>query len=293
MTSFQSFKEYYVPKIDQQLSNQILLIEAPVILKEAMNYSLAAGGKRVRPLFLLAVLDFLKVKHGEALAVGATIEMVHTYSLIHDDLPSMDNDDFRRGKLTNHKVYGEALAILAGDGLLTYSFGALARLKEVSAENKLELIHLLSKAAGAEGMVGGQVLDIESERKKVTVDELETIHINKTGALLSFSIEAGAILAQVNGNIRKALTDFGFHIGLAFQIQDDILDIEGTTEELGKTAGKDVASEKNTYPALLTLNGAKDKRDWHYNQAILSLRQISDEPGLLDELAAYIVNRHN
>lgn len=292
MTSFQSFKEYYVPKIDQQLSEQILSIEAPAILKEAMHYSLTAGGKRVRPLFLIAVLDLLKVNHSEALTVGATIEMVHTYSLIHDDLPSMDNDDFRRGKLTNHKVYGEALAILAGDGLLTYSFGVLARLKEVTAENKLELIHLLSKSAGAEGMVGGQVLDIESERKIVTVNELETIHINKTGALLSFSIEAGAILARANDNTRKALTDFGFHIGLAFQIQDDILDIEGTTEELGKTAGKDVASEKNTYPALLSLNGAKDKRDWHYNQAILSLRQISDEPGLLDEMAAYIVNRN-
>ena len=292
MTSFQSFKEYNVPKIDQQLSEQILSIEAPAILKEAMHYSLTAGGKRVRPLFLIAVLDLLKVNHSEALTVGATIEMVHTYSLIHDDLPSMDNDDFRRGKLTNHKVYGEALAILAGDGLLTYSFGVLARLKEVTAENKLELIHLLSKSAGAEGMVGGQVLDIESERKIVTVNELETIHINKTGALLSFSIEAGAILARANDNTRKALTDFGFHIGLAFQIQDDILDIEGTTEELGKTAGKDVASEKNTYPALLSLNGAKDKRDWHYNQAILSLRQISDEPGLLDEMAAYIVNRN-
>ena len=292
MTSFQSFKEYNVPKIDQQLSEQILSIEAPAILKEAMHYSLTAGGKRVRPLFLIAVLDLLKVNHSEALTVGATIEMVHTYSLIHDDLPSMDNDDFRRGKLTNHKVYGEALAILAGDGLLTYSFGVLARLKEVTAENKLELIHLLSKSAGAEGMVGGQVLDIESERKIVTVNELETIHINKTGALLSFSIEAGAILARANDNTRKALTDFGFHIGLAFQIQDDILDIEGTTEELGKTVGKDVASEKNTYPALLTLNGAKDKRDWHYNQAILSLRQISDEPGLLDEMAAYIVNRN-
>lgn len=292
MTTFQSFREYYVPKIDQQLSEQILSIEAPAILKEAMHYSLTAGGKRVRPLFLIAVLDLLKVNHSEALTVGATIEMVHTYSLIHDDLPSMDNDDFRRGKLTNHKVYGEALAILAGDGLLTYSFGVLARLKEVTAENKLELIHLLSKSAGAEGMVGGQVLDIESERKIVTVNELETIHINKTGALLSFSIEAGAILARANDNTRKALTDFGFHIGLAFQIQDDILDIEGTTEELGKTAGKDVASEKNTYPALLSLNGAKDKRDWHYNQAILSLRQISDEPGLLDEMAAYIVNRN-
>jgi geranylgeranyl diphosphate synthase, type II len=292
MTSYQSFKEYHVPKIDQQLSEHILSIGAPAILKEAMHYSLTAGGKRVRPLFLVAVLDLLKVNHSEALTVGATIEMVHTYSLIHDDLPSMDNDDFRRGKLTNHKVYGEALAILAGDGLLTYSFGVLARLKEVTAENKLELIHLLSKAAGAEGMVGGQVLDIESERKIVTVNELEKIHINKTGALLSFSIEAGAILARANDKTRKALTDFGFHIGLAFQIQDDILDIEGTTEELGKTAGKDVASEKNTYPALLTLNGAKDKRDWHYNQAILSLRQISDKPGLLDEMAAYIVNRN-
>lgn len=292
MTSFKSFKEYYAPRIDQQLSDQIMSIEAPFILKEAMNYSLVAGGKRVRPLFLLAVLDLLKVNHVEALAVGTTIEMIHTYSLIHDDLPSMDNDDFRRGKLTNHKVYGEALAILAGDGLLTYSFGVLARLKEVSAEDKLELIQLLSIASGAEGMVGGQVLDIESERKIVTVNELETIHINKTGALLSFSIEAGAILAGANLDTRKALTDFGFHIGLAFQIQDDILDIEGTTEELGKTAGKDVASEKNTYPALLTLNGAKDKRDWHYNQAILSLRQISDEPGLLDEMAAYIVNRN-
>ena len=292
MTSFQSFKEYHVPKIERQLSEQILSIEAPVILKEAMNYSLSAGGKRVRPLFLLAVLDLLKVNHSEAWTVGTSIEMIHTYSLIHDDLPSMDNDDFRRGKLTNHKVYGEAIAILAGDGLLTYSFGVLARLTEVTAENKLELIHLFSKAAGAEGMVGGQVLDIESERKKVTVEELETIHINKTGALLSFSIEAGAILAEADDKTRKALSDFGFHIGLAFQIQDDILDIEGTTEELGKTAGKDVASEKNTYPALLTLNGAKDKRDWHYNQAIFSLRQVSEEPGLLDEMAAYIVNRN-
>ena len=292
MISFQSFKESQVPKIEQQLSEQILSIDAPVSLKEAMNYSLSAGGKRVRPLFLLAVLDLLKVNHSEAWTVGASIEMIHTYSLIHDDLPSMDNDDFRRGKLTNHKVYGEAIAILAGDGLLTYSFGVLARLTEVTAESKLELIDLLSKAAGAEGMVGGQVLDIESERKKVTVDELETIHINKTGALLSFSIEAGAILAEADDKTRKALSDFGFHIGLAFQIQDDILDIEGTTEELGKTAGKDVASEKNTYPALLTLNGAKDKRDWHYNKAIFSLRQVTEEPGLSDEMAAYIVNRN-
>ncbi|QBP40942.1 polyprenyl synthetase family protein [Paenisporosarcina antarctica] len=292
MISFQKFTEHHVPKIDKHLSFQINSIEAPSILKEAMNYSVAAGGKRVRPLFLLAVLDVLKVEHCEALTVGSIIEMVHTYSLIHDDLPSMDNDDYRRGQLTNHKVYGEALAILAGDGLLTYSFGELSRLKTVPAEDKLDLIRLLSLAAGAEGMVGGQVLDIESERKLISVKELETIHINKTGALLSYSIEAGAILASADEKTKKSLTDFGYHIGLAFQIQDDILDIEGTTEILGKTAGKDVASEKNTYPALLTLEGAKSKRDWHYNLAILSLRDITKEPGLLDEMATYIVNRN-
>ncbi|WP_017380062.1 polyprenyl synthetase family protein [Paenisporosarcina sp. TG-14] len=292
MISFQKFTEHHVPKIDKHLSFQINSIEAPSILKEAMNYSVAAGGKRVRPLFLLAVLDILKVEHCEALTVGSIIEMVHTYSLIHDDLPSMDNDDYRRGQLTNHKVYGEALAILAGDGLLTYSFGELSRLKTVPAEDKLDLIRLLSLAAGAEGMVGGQVLDIESERKLISVKELETIHINKTGALLSYSIEAGAILASADEKTKKSLTDFGYHIGLAFQIQDDILDIEGTTEILGKTAGKDVASEKNTYPALLTLDGAKSKRDWHYKLAILSLRDITKEPGLLDEMATYIVNRN-
>lgn len=292
MSSLQTFTKNQLPQIEAKLNVRIQSIDAPEILKESMHYSLAAGGKRVRPLFLMAVLDFLKVDHPDAHTVGATIEMIHTYSLIHDDLPSMDNDDYRRGKLTNHKVYGEALAILAGDGLLTYSFGELTRLKEVSAENKLELIHLLSMAAGAEGMVGGQVLDIESERKTVSVEELEKIHLNKTGALLSFSIEAGAILACATANQRQALREFGYHIGLAFQIQDDILDIEGTTETLGKTAGKDVASEKNTYPALLSLDGAKEKRDWHYNQAIQSLRSISDEPGLLDELATYIVNRN-
>ena len=292
MTLLQTFTERNAPEIDGQLSTLIRSIEAPGILKDAMHYSLAAGGKRVRPLFLLAVLDMLKVNHPEALVVGSTIEMIHTYSLIHDDLPSMDNDDYRRGQLTNHKVYGEAIAILAGDGLLTYSFGVLARLKMVPAEQKIELIQLLSKAAGAEGVVGGQVLDIESERKTVTVDELETIHVNKTGALLSYSIEAGAILANADRATRKALKEYGYHIGLAFQIQDDILDIEGNSATLGKTAGKDMASEKNTYPSLLSLKGAKEKKEWHYNKAIYSLREISKQSGLLDELAAYIVNRN-
>jgi len=292
MILLQSFTEQHVPKIEARLTELIQTIEAPAILKEAMDYSLAAGGKRIRPLFLIAVLEMLEVEHPEAITLGSAIEMIHTYSLIHDDLPSMDNDDYRRGQLTNHKVFGEALAILAGDGLLTFSFGVLSRLKDVPAEQKIELIQLLSESAGAEGMVGGQVLDMESESKTVSVEELELIHVNKTGALLSFSIEAGAIIASANQQTRTVLKDFGYHIGLAFQIQDDILDIEGTSATLGKTAGKDVASEKNTYPALLTLDGAKNKKEWHYNKAIESLRQISSEPGLLDELAAYIIKRN-
>ena len=292
MMSLQSFTEENIPKIDGHLSQLIHSVKAPQVLKDAMGYSLAAGGKRVRPLFLLAVMESLGVDNPEALTVGAAIEMIHTYSLIHDDLPSMDNDDYRRGQLTNHKVFGEALAILAGDGLLTYSFGVIARLESVPAEQKLQLIQLLSEAAGAEGMVGGQVLDIESEGKIITVEELQEIHVNKTGALLSFSIEAGAVLASATEQTRLALKHFGYHIGLAFQIQDDILDVEGTTETLGKTAGKDAASEKNTYPAFLTLDGAKTKKEWHYEQAIQSLRQITASPGLLDELAEYIVKRN-
>jgi geranylgeranyl diphosphate synthase type II len=289
--NLQAFMDKHTKAIDSELQTQIESIHGPERLKEAMLYSVVAGGKRVRPLFLLAVLDFFNKQHTDAYTMGASIEMIHTYSLIHDDLPSMDNDDYRRGQLTNHKVFGEALAILAGDALLTYSFGMITRLKDVSAEMKIDLIQRLSIASGAEGMVGGQVLDMESERKRVGVSELEKIHDNKTGALLAFSIQSGALLANANELEREALRNYAFHIGLAFQIQDDILDIEGSSEVLGKTTGKDIASEKNTYPALLTLKGAKDKKDWHYNEAISSLRLIRKEIGILDEFAAYIITR--
>ncbi|MFX3674797.1 MAG: polyprenyl synthetase family protein [Paenisporosarcina sp.] len=287
-----AFMDKHLEFIDSQLETQINRIQGPERLKEAMLYSVKAGGKRVRPLFLLAVLDFFNKQHDDAYTLGSSIEMIHTYSLIHDDLPSMDNDDYRRGQLTNHKIYGEALAILAGDALLTNSFGIIARLKNVSSDMKIDLINRLSLASGAEGMVGGQVLDMESERKRISVSELETIHENKTGALLSYSILAGAMLANAQENELKALENYAFHIGLAFQIQDDILDIEGSSEVLGKTAGKDEASFKNTYPAILTLEGAKEKRESHYSEAISSLRLISKEAGVLDELAAYIITRN-
>lgn len=290
--TLKAFINEHSKSIEQELETQLETIQAPVRLKEAMLYSVLAGGKRIRPLFLLATLDFFKKEHEEAYALGAVIEMIHTYSLIHDDLPSMDNDDYRRGQLTNHKVFGEALAILAGDALLTSSFGIISRFKYVTSDIKIELINRLSLASGAEGMVGGQVLDMESERKRISVSELETIHENKTGALLGFSILAGAKLANANDTEVEALEKYAFHIGLAFQIQDDILDIEGSSEVLGKTAGKDVASDKNTYPSLLTLEGAKEKKEWHYNEAVSSLRMIKDEVGMLDELADYIINRN-
>lgn len=250
------FIESNTPQIEETMFALVEQIDAPADLKESMLYSLKAGGKRIRPLFVLAVLELYRENLQDGLIVGSVIEIIHTYSLIHDDLPSMDNDDFRRGKPTNHKVYGEALATLAGDALNTLAFGILARMN-ISAEKRIELVQLLSVAAGAEGMVGGQVLDMEGEQRQLNLAELEQVHVNKTGALLRFSIEAGAVLADVSEQDRATLKEYAHHIGLAFQIQDDILDIEGTTEELGKTAGKDVASDKSTYPALLTLEGAK------------------------------------
>lgn len=285
------FRAHYEPLIQQELADQIQQLSIPASLKESMHYSLQAGGKRIRPILLLAVLHELGEDHPDALKVAAAIEMIHTYSLIHDDLPSMDNDDLRRGMPTNHKVFGEAVAILAGDALLTYSFGVLARLNHVSSDDKVRLIDLLSVAAGAEGMVGGQVLDIEGEEKKLSLEELEQVHRLKTGALLTYSILAGAILGNAQPEEMVALGKFGEHIGLAFQIQDDILDVTGTSQELGKTAGKDESSAKSTYPGLLTLPKAKEKLDFHANEAVQAVSVLRGKTTLLEELAALIVKR--
>ena len=281
------------PLIEQNLTALIQEIYAPEKLKEAMVYSLQAGGKRIRPLYTLAVLEELNVKSEDAITVASIIEMIHTYSLIHDDLPAMDDDDLRRGKPTNHIVFGEALAILAGDGLLTLAFGILSRLTKVTAEQKIQLIDQLSSAAGAEGMVGGQVLDILGEGKSLSLAQLEEVHVNKTGALLTYSILAGGIIANASAEIMEALKTYAFHIGLAFQIQDDILDIEGTSEQLGKTAGKDILSEKNTYPSILTLEGAKEQLQKQYESAIIALEEVNMHEGLLVEFANYITKRTN
>lgn len=286
------FRAHYEPLIQQEMAHLILSLSIPDSLKDSMHYSLQAGGKRIRPILLLAVLHELSgEEHPDALKVAAAIEMIHTYSLIHDDLPSMDDDDLRRGMPTNHKVFGEAVAILAGDALLTYSFGIVARLQNVSSDDKVRLIDLMSVSSGAEGMVGGQVLDIEGEEKKLTLEELEQVHRLKTGALLTYSILAGGILAQASNDEMMALSRFGEHLGLAFQIQDDILDVTGTSEELGKTAGKDETSEKSTYPGLLTMPKAKEKLDFHASEAIKALESLKGEKSLLLQLTQLIVQR--
>ncbi|QFF99401.1 polyprenyl synthetase family protein [Psychrobacillus glaciei] len=289
----QSFIETNQPLIEQKMDLLIKELKVPSELKEAMAYSIQAGGKRIRPLYTLAVLEELNVQSEDAIVLASTIEMIHTYSLIHDDLPCMDDDDLRRGKPTNHVVFGEALAVLAGDALVTLAFGIIARLNRLTAEQKVQLIDQLSYAAGAEGMVGGQVLDMLGEGKHLTLSELEAVHVNKTGALLSFSILAGGIIANAPSEMMQALKNYAFHIGLAFQIQDDILDIEGTSEQLGKTAGKDALSEKNTYPSILTLDGAKVQLQNQYSLAIEALRTVGLHEGLLVEFANYITKRSN
>ena len=226
-------------------------------LREAVLYSIHAGGKRIRPYLLLEVLESLEVPITIAHAqVAAALEMIHTGSLIHDDLPAMDDDDFRRGRLTNHKKFGEALAILAGDALFLDPYALIAQ-ADLPNEIKVDLIASLSLSSGSMGMVAGQVLDMEGEGKHLNLEELQTIHANKTGKLLAFPFQAAGVIAGLDENLQKQLKTVGELIGLAFQVRDDILDVTASFEEIGKTPQKDLQAEKSTYPALLGLYEAK------------------------------------
>lgn len=233
---------------DQQLASN---------LREAVLYSIHAGGKRIRPYLLLEVLESLQVPITIAHAqVAAALEMIHTGSLIHDDLPAMDDDDFRRGRLTNHKKFGEALAILAGDALFLDPYALIAQ-ADLPNEIKVDLVASLSLSSGSMGMVAGQVLDMEGEGKHLNLEELQTIHANKTGKLLAFPFQAAGVIAGLDENLQKQLKTVGELIGLAFQVRDDILDVTASFEEIGKTPQKDLQAEKSTYPALLGLDEAK------------------------------------
>ena len=226
-------------------------------LREAVLYSIHAGGKRIRPYLLLEVLESLQVPITIAHAqVAAALEMIHTGSLIHDDLPAMDDDDFRRGRLTNHKKFGEALAILAGDALFLDPYALIAQ-ADLPNKIKVDLIASLSLSSGSMGMVAGQVLDMEGEGKHLNLEELQTIHANKTGKLLAFPFQAAGVIAGLDENLQKQLKTVGELIGLAFQVRDDILDVTASFEEIGKTPQKDLQAEKSTYPALLGLDEAK------------------------------------
>ena len=244
-------------------------------LREAVLYSIHAGGKRIRPYLLLEVLDSLQVPITQEYAqVAAALEMIHTGSLIHDDLPAMDNDDFRRGRLTNHKVYGEALAILAGDALFLDPYALIAQ-ADLPSQTKVDLIANLSLASGSMGMVAGQVLDMEGEGKHLNLEELQTIHANKTGKLLAFPFQAAGIIAGLDENLQKQLKTVGELIGLAFQVRDDVLDVTASFEEIGKTPQKDLQAEKSTYPALLGLDQAIAFCNQTLDQANEKLEEIS------------------
>ncbi len=226
-------------------------------LVESILYSVHAGGKRIRPLLLLELLEAFHAPILEAhFQVAAALEMIHTGSLIHDDLPAMDNDDYRRGQLTNHKKYGEDLAILAGDSLFLDAFGCVAE-ADLPASIRVQLIALLSDASGTAGMVAGQVLDMEGEGASLTLDQLQVIHANKTGRLLAYPFQAAGILLELEAAVATLLEEIGLHLGLAFQIRDDILDVTADFASLGKTPQKDLQAEKSTYPALLGLDGAQ------------------------------------
>nr|WP_288930360.1 farnesyl diphosphate synthase [uncultured Streptococcus sp.] len=246
-------------------------------LTETILYSVEAGGKRIRPLLLLELLEGFCLELTPAhFQVAAALEMIHTGSLIHDDLPAMDNDDYRRGRLTSHKKFGEDMAILAGDSLFLDPYGLVA-MAELPSQVKVELIAELSLAAGSFGMVAGQVLDMQGEGRKLTMDQLQTIHANKTGKLLAYPFVAAGIIAQTGQSVLGKLRQAGELLGLAFQVRDDILDVTASFEQIGKTPQKDLAAEKSTYPALLGLDGARDFFDETLEQAKSLLGQLEKE----------------
>jgi geranylgeranyl diphosphate synthase, type II len=267
----------------------------PDTIYAAMRYSLLAGGKRLRPILCWASCEMLGGSIEMAMPTACALEMIHTMSLIHDDLPAMDNDDFRRGQPTNHKVYGEDIAILAGDGLLAYAFEYIAtQTKGVSAELVLRTIAHLARASGAAGLVGGQVVDLESEGKSdISIETLSYIHKHKTGALLEACVVSGAILANASDREIEKLSQYAHKIGLAFQIIDDILDITATQAELGKTAGKDLQAQKATYPKLWGLEASQQQAQQLVTEAKALVAEFGERSLPLQALADYITARKN
>ncbi|GEN31143.1 geranyltranstransferase [Cerasibacillus quisquiliarum] len=287
MGTLQQFIKQTQIIMDEQFNIHFSGLNIPSRLKKAMLYSLEAGGKRIRPLLLLATYQAFDSELERVFSTATALELIHTYSLIHDDLPAMDDDDYRRGKLTNHKAFDEATAILAGDALLTHSFYLIANDNHLTADEKVRIISLLSETSGPKGMVAGQILDIDAENKTIDVNQLEKIHVLKTGELIKFAVKAGAILGGATENQLKDLESFAYHLGLLFQIQDDILDVIGDDKKLGKAAGSDEDLNKSTYPKLLGLEAAMALRNEHADTAKESLRKTKANTKLLEEIVDY------
>jgi geranylgeranyl diphosphate synthase type II len=279
--------------VDEQLEKLLPAEdEQPSTIHKAMRYSVFAGGKRVRPILVLASGESLAGNRDTLLHLGAGIEMMHTYSLIHDDLPALDNDDLRRGVPTCHKVFGEAMAILAGDSLMTRCYQILADLPGIADSTRIHIIREVAAATGTiNGMIGGQVVDLESEGKNIEARVLEYIHYSKTGALLRACVRCGALAAGANIQQLQALTEFGSKIGLVFQIVDDILDVTSSSEVLGKTAGKDEKVKKATYPALYGIDASRQKARELVSSALEDLRDFDGNAESLRSLAQFVVDR--
>jgi len=263
-------------------------------LFEAMKYSLDAGGKRLRPILLMESAALFNSDIEDTIPYACAMEMIHTYSLIHDDLPAMDDDDLRRGKPTNHKVFGEGIAVLAGDGLLNYSFEIMlnhALKNEKNSYKYVKAMNEIAKAAGVKGMIAGQVVDLESENKKIDKDTLDFIHMNKTSAMIIGSMRAGAIIGGANDSKLENITNYAKNIGLAFQVVDDILDIVGDEKKLGKDIGSDLENNKSTYPSLFGIDKSRDIAKNLINDAKKYISEFDEKNEFLNCLADYIIDR--
>lgn len=263
----------------------------PPTIHQSMRYSLFAGGKRMRPMLCLAAAEACGGDRKEAMPLACAVECIHTYSLIHDDLPAMDDDDFRRGKPTNHKVYGEGIAVLAGDALLTQAFEIAAQARGWSRHDLRQIFLELAYASGSLQLIAGQVADLEGEGKKLSVPQLQYIHERKTSALLCCSVRLGGMSANCSATQLEALTDFGYNVGLAFQIIDDILDVTQTSEQLGKTAGKDTAAQKATYPSIVGLDKSRQIARKLTHRAFAALKVFRGRATALEAMAAYLLQR--
>ena len=296
MNDFQVYLKEKTDFFETELKKELKELSYPETIAKGMEYAILNGGKRLRPFLLFATLELLNENISKGVKSAIALEMIHSYSLVHDDLPALDNDDYRRGKLTTHKVFGEAEGILIGDSLLTYAFYVLSQknLEFLSSEQIVNIISKTSEYAGINGMIGGQMIDIESENRKIDLETLKYIHSHKTGKLIKLPIEIACVIANLEKDKREVLEEYADLIGIAFQVKDDILDIEGTFEDLGKPVGSDVDLHKATYPSILGMEESKKILNDTVEKAkeIIKNKFGEEEGKILISLADFIKNRN-